>query len=89
MCGHEREIPEPVFLEPAGTEEIEWDQTLIACEEGTAKTKTAAGRFRFVFRFATDEPGCRMATDPFECWRNYRNKSWQHTFSNEFSIVDQ
>jgi hypothetical protein len=88
LCGHAREIPHPLFLGPATIEEIEWDRNVTWCEEGTTKTGPALGRFRFAFRYTKDRPDCKSASDPLECWLNYRGKNWHSAYSNEFSIIE-
>lgn len=86
-CGIQREIPEPRFLNPETTEEIKWNQIVAWCEGGTIiKEGPAVGRFRFVFRYAEDELGCRSTPDLFMCWLSYRNKKWHSAYSNEFTI---
>ncbi len=88
LCGIQREIPEPLFLSPGATKEIKWDQIVTWCEEGTTKIAPALGRFRFVFRYAEDEPKCHLNSDPFKCWLLYRDKKWQSANSNEFTIKE-
>lgn len=85
LCGHQREMPSPLFLAPGATEAIEWDQNLSLCDDGHMQTRHASGRFRFVVRYAEDAEGCRSADDPFDCWVNYRAKRWRSSHSNEFT----
>ena len=89
FCGHEREIPHPLFLVPTETEEFEWNQIVTWCEEGTLKKGPALGRFRFAFRYAEDEPECRSSPYPLGCWMDYRNKKWHSAYSNEFTIMEK
>ena len=86
LCGHAREIPHPLFLNPDTEEIIDWDQTVTWCEEGDLKVGPATGRFRFAFRYTEDLPGCRSALDPLKCWLDYRDKKWCDAYSNEFVI---
>lgn len=88
LCGHAREIPHPIFLGPKATEEIEWDLIVTWCDKGTIKTGPASGRFRFGFRYAEDEPGCRYSLDPLKCWQRYQDKKWQNAYSNEFTVSE-
>jgi len=88
LCGHAREIPHPLFLYPGASKEIEWDQLVTWCEKEVLKTGSASGRFRFVFRYTKDEPGCHLVPDPLECWLNYHDKIWHSAYSNEFNIIE-
>ena len=85
-CGVAREIPDPLFLEPGAADHIDWDQLVATCEDDTIVTEPASGRFRFVFQYAQDEPGCRSASDPLECWTQYRDKEWHRAYSSEFTL---
>lgn len=82
----QREHPHPLFLTPSSTEVLVWDQILTWCEEGKSKHGSASGRFRFMFRYAEDEPKCHSAIDPFKCWLLYHDKKWHSAYSNEFII---
>ncbi len=86
LCGYQREVPHPLFLGTAATENIEWDQQVTWCEESTLRSGPASGRLRFIFNYAEDAPGCRSAPDPLECWEDHRDKKWERAESDEFRI---
>jgi len=85
-CGASREMPIPRFLSFAATEEIEWNQKVVWCKKNTTKKGTTVGRFRFVFRYAEDEPECQFTLDPLMCWQRYNDPKWHSVYSNEFTI---
>lgn len=85
-CGIMREIPDPLFLGPLEKKEIGWDQIVTWCEKDRIEKGATLGRFRFVFRYAKDEPECRVSTNPFECWLRYSDKKWHSSYSSEFTI---
>lgn len=87
-CGIQRELPDPLFLSPEVTEEIKWNQIVTWCEGSTLKTGQASGRFRFAFQYAEDEPGCQSTPNPLRCWLRHRDKKWQSTYSNEFTVSE-
>lgn len=86
FCGHEREIPDPLFLTSLSSEEVVWDGEIACCEDGVIKEKNISGKFRFVLKYAEDVLGCRYNDDPLNCWISFSAKEWLSIYSDEFNI---
>lgn len=88
-CGAMREMPEPRFLKPINSEQVNWDRLIYRCENNdTMKPEVVlSGKFRFVLNFMRDDRDCQSSLKPHLCWHDYTyKKKWHTTYSNEFLI---
>ena len=86
LCGEAREIPEPLFLAPASTAVVEWNQLLPVCDAGEMRMDQAVGEFRFALLVSDRCSVCRTAPDLMSCWLECDDKQWRTVFSNGFSL---